>query len=176
VVRVSCVLGLVVAGWVEVEVSEDFAGRGGDDLDMPVVDQHDDGCLGVGSSDTDVVEFALVAEGEFSVSVDFVVTDAQVGGRGGWCCFGEQPVFGGWGCADGSVGSVMVVGGGELVEQGLECAAGGCWRSGAEPLFEGLLEAFDAPMFVKRRGGGCSKLVVGWLWGGSCRSPGRCSA
>ena len=48
-------LGLVVAFWVEGEVSEHFAGVGGDDSDVEVVDQQGDLGSGVGAADADVV-------------------------------------------------------------------------------------------------------------------------
>jgi hypothetical protein len=41
-----------------------------DDADVAAVDQHQDGGSGVGSSDSDVVQPACVAEGEFAVGVD----------------------------------------------------------------------------------------------------------
>ena len=53
---------LVVAGWVEGEVSECFACGGMDDADVEVGDEEDDGGSGVGSSDADVVESSVVAE------------------------------------------------------------------------------------------------------------------
>lgn len=48
-------LGLVAAGWVEGEVSEEFAGLGGDDSDVEVVDEHHDFGSGVCAADADVV-------------------------------------------------------------------------------------------------------------------------
>ena len=56
--------GLVVAGGVEGEVAEEFAGGGVDDVDVEVGDEEDDGGSGVGSSDADVVESAVVAESD----------------------------------------------------------------------------------------------------------------
>ena len=55
---------MVAAGWVEGEVSEDFAGGGVDDADVEVVDEQDDAGSGVGSSDADVVEAAVASEGD----------------------------------------------------------------------------------------------------------------
>jgi hypothetical protein len=46
---------LVVAGGVEGEVAEDFAGGAVDDADVEVVDEHEHGAAGVGSADADVV-------------------------------------------------------------------------------------------------------------------------
>jgi hypothetical protein len=66
---VSGCLGLVGAGGVEGEVAQDFAGGGVDDADVEVVDEHDDGGSGVGSSDADFVEVAVVAEGDFAGGV-----------------------------------------------------------------------------------------------------------
>ena len=61
-----CVLGLVGAGGVEVEVAEDFAGLFVDDADVGSVDEGDDGLVFVGSSDSDFVEGAVVADGDFA--------------------------------------------------------------------------------------------------------------
>jgi len=46
---------LVVAGGVEGEFAEDFAGGGVDDADVVVVGQEQDGGSGVGLADADVV-------------------------------------------------------------------------------------------------------------------------
>jgi len=71
--------GLVVAGGVEGEVAEEFAGGGVDDADVEVGDEEDDGGSGVGSADADVVEPAVVAQGDRAAVVDAVVSDATVG-------------------------------------------------------------------------------------------------
>ena len=54
-------------------MAEEFAGLGGDDADVEVVDEHQDGCVGVGSADADVVESTVVAEGDAAGFVDAVV-------------------------------------------------------------------------------------------------------
>lgn len=64
---VFCV-GVVFAGGVELEVAE-WSSVGGDDVDVLVVDVDEDGCAGVAAAEADVVEPAVVAEGEFSVAV-----------------------------------------------------------------------------------------------------------
>src|SRR5579875_2860261 len=64
---------------VERELAEELAGGGVDDADVQVLDQHVDGGPGVGSADADVVEAAVVAEGELAVGVDAVGADAVVG-------------------------------------------------------------------------------------------------
>jgi len=51
--------GLVVAAGVDGELAEEFSGDGCDDSDVEVLDEEDDGGSGVGSSDADVVEFAV---------------------------------------------------------------------------------------------------------------------
>src|SRR5579875_3796142 len=66
-------------GRVERELAEELAGGGVDDADVQVLDQHVDGGPGVGSADADVVEAAVVAEGELAVGVDAVGADAVVG-------------------------------------------------------------------------------------------------
>jgi hypothetical protein len=55
---------LVVDGWVESRFTADLAASGLDDVDVETVDHHQDGGSGVGSSDTDVVRPARVAERE----------------------------------------------------------------------------------------------------------------
>src|SRR5690349_8797056 len=54
--------GLVVAGGVEDQFAEEFAGGGVDDADVQVVGEQQDVGSGVGSADADVVEAAAVAE------------------------------------------------------------------------------------------------------------------
>jgi hypothetical protein len=61
---------LVVAGGVQ--LAEEFAGGGVDDADVQVVDEHDHVGSGVGSSDADVVEPAVVAQGDGAGIVDAV--------------------------------------------------------------------------------------------------------
>lgn len=89
---------MVAAVGVEGEGAQDFAGGGVDDADLEVGDEHDDGGSGVGSSDADVVELAVVAEGDFAGLVDAVVADSVV-----WvevalagCGFGSGGVGGLW--------------------------------------------------------------------------------
>ena len=110
-------------------MTEHFAGSGVDDPDVEVGDEEDDGGSGVGSSDADVVESAVVAEGHRAAVVDAVVADPVVGvgvvaGRGG--C-GAGLVGGGRGGLAGerAVGSVVVVVLDETVEQCLELGEGG---------------------------------------------------
>jgi hypothetical protein len=55
---------LVVAAGVEVELAEDLAGGGVDDSDVEVVDEQSDVGSSVGSADADVVETAVVTEGD----------------------------------------------------------------------------------------------------------------
>jgi hypothetical protein len=68
-------LWLVVLGWVEDEVAEDLAGNGVDDRDFQVLDEQDDAGSGVGSSDSDVVEFPADPDGHDAGFVDGVVAD-----------------------------------------------------------------------------------------------------
>ncbi|GAA4748845.1 hypothetical protein GCM10023328_34170 [Modestobacter marinus] len=74
--------GLVVAGGVEGEFAEEFAGGGVDDADVQVLDQEQDVGSGVGSADADVVEAAGQAEAEAAGGVDAVGADPVVGCRG----------------------------------------------------------------------------------------------
>ena len=50
-----------------------------DDADLQVVDEQDDVGSGVGPADADVVELAVVAEGDAAGGVDDVAADAVVG-------------------------------------------------------------------------------------------------
>ncbi len=65
-----------------VSVADDFAGGGVDDADVEVVDEQDDGGSVEGSSEADVVELAVDAEGDVA-GVDAVVADAELG-VGSW--------------------------------------------------------------------------------------------
>lgn len=76
---VSALLGLVVAGGVEGELAQEFAGGGVDDADLQVADEHDHVGSGVGSSDADVVEVSGQAQGDDPGVVDAVVAEAFVG-------------------------------------------------------------------------------------------------
>jgi hypothetical protein len=71
--------GLVVAGCVEGELAQEFAGGGVDDADAPVLDEQEDVGSGVGPADAEVVERAAVAEGDAAGLVDDVAADAVVG-------------------------------------------------------------------------------------------------
>ena len=111
--------GLVVAGGIECEVAEEFAGGGVHDADVEVIDEDDDGGSGVGSSDADVVEAAVVAQGDGAAAVDDVLSDSPVGvfecGRAG---FGAGVVDDGGSGAlrERPVGSLLVVDVGEHIE------------------------------------------------------------
>ena len=65
---------LVVAGGVEGELSEEFAVLG-EDADIEVGDEEQDPGSGVASADSDVVELAVVAEGDSSHLVDAVLAE-----------------------------------------------------------------------------------------------------
>ena len=64
---------------VEGELADEFASGCVDDTDVEVVDEHHDRGAGEGSADADVVESAVVAEGDFAGFVDAVVADSVVG-------------------------------------------------------------------------------------------------
>ncbi len=70
---------MVIAIGVEDQFAEELAGGGVDDAGLEVLDEQDDAGSGVGSSDADVVEATVVAQGHASGSVDGVVTDSVVG-------------------------------------------------------------------------------------------------
>ena len=97
---------------------------------LEVLDEQDDAGSGVGSADADVVQPAVVAQGDGAGFVDAVVADPVVGvgvsaraGQG----FGHGVVEGGGGgpVRQGAVWSVVVVLVDEGVEQGLQLGDGG---------------------------------------------------
>ena len=104
--------GLVVAGWVEGELAEQFAGGGADDADVQVLNEQQDLGCGVGSADADVVELAAVARGDFAGAVDAVGADAVVGvavaGAGGGFWAGRRRRWRGW---PGAAGTGAAAGG-----------------------------------------------------------------
>jgi hypothetical protein len=117
-----------------------------DDADVQVGDEGQDVGAGVAAADADVVEPAVVADGDDPVRVDLVVPDAVVGGRGqpGGGCFGPGGEGGGGGApAESPVGPLVVVVAGEGVELGLELGDGGGGGLAGEPFFEGLVVALD---------------------------------
>jgi hypothetical protein len=163
--------GLVVAAGVDGQVAEQFAGGGVDDADVEVVDEHEHLGSGVGWSDAEVVEAAGHTQGDHAAVVDAVVADAAVGvvvAAGGREGLGEGVVGGGGGGAGGQgpVRPLVVVDGGELVEQGLQLGEGGGLDGlGGEPLLEVCWKRSTLPQ------------VVGWLglacFCATCR---RCSS
>ena len=115
---------MVVAGRVEGEFADEFAGVFGDDADVELADEHQNFGAGSSAADADVVELAVVAQGEFAVVVDAVFADAEVfadhQAASGWDRSRSGcPSLGGGAAADGSVWSGGVVVGGEGVELGL---------------------------------------------------------
>ena len=57
---------LVVAGRVDGQFADEFAGDGVDDADVQVVDEHQDRGPGVLAAGADVVEAAIDAQGELA--------------------------------------------------------------------------------------------------------------
>ena len=62
------------------QVAREFAGVLVDDADVVVLDEQQDVGSGVGSSQPDVVQAALVAQGDDAGGVDGVAADPVVGG------------------------------------------------------------------------------------------------
>jgi hypothetical protein len=117
--------GLVVAVRVQGEFAEHFAGDRVDDADVEVLDEQHDVGSGVGSADADVVQSAVVAEGDAAGFVDPVVADPVVGvgvAAGGGQGLGFAGVGGGRGgpVRQGAVRAAMVVFALELVEKLLQ--------------------------------------------------------
>ena len=75
---------------------EQFAGGGVDDADVQVLDEHDDVGPGVGPADADVMQAAVVAQGDDAGVVDAVGPDpvVGVGGAVAWGGFGVGGVGG----------------------------------------------------------------------------------
>ena len=136
--------GLVVAGWIQCEVAQQFA-VDGDDADVAVGDEDQYAGVVVRPAGADVVQAAVVAQGDTSV-VDDVAAHPVVG-----CC----QVVGGRGAGSGvpglgwgrpvqrAVRPVGVVDVGEGVELGLLVVQCLCGVAGGQPAVEGLVEAFD---------------------------------
>jgi hypothetical protein len=71
--------GLVVAGGVDGELAEEFAGGGVDDADVQVLDEQQDVGSGVGPADADVVQAPVDPQRDAAGLVDLVGADAVVG-------------------------------------------------------------------------------------------------
>lgn len=71
--------GLVVAGGVDGQFAQEFAGRGVDDADARVLGEQEDVGSGVGSADADVSELAGDAQGDGPGFVDLVGAYSVVG-------------------------------------------------------------------------------------------------
>ena len=168
--------GLIVAAGVDGQFAEELSGGG--------VDEHNDVGSGMGSSDADVVEAAGHAQGDHAGGVDAVVADAGVGvvvAAGGREGFGEGVVGGrrGGAVGQGPVRPLVVVGRGELVEQGLQVGDGGglvglarsqcfivCWNRSTLPQVVGgwgWRSAAPRAGVAARLGGRCAR---------PCRRPG----
>jgi hypothetical protein len=88
-----------VAGGVEGELADEFAGVAVDDPDVQVVDEQGDASAGEASAESDVVQAAVVPQNDGAGLIDAVVADAPVwvdaGASGGG--FGSGGVgLGGW--------------------------------------------------------------------------------
>jgi hypothetical protein len=93
---------LVIDGWVEDQLADELSGGGVDDANLEAVDQHQDGGSGVGSSDADVVQPAVVTQGEFAGSIDHIAADPGLRLGAGGCGrvgFGSGLVGGQWGAS-----------------------------------------------------------------------------
>jgi hypothetical protein len=66
--------------WGQGELSQELAGGLDDDADVPVLHEQQDVGSGVGSSDADVVQAAVVADGDRAGVVDAVAADPLMGG------------------------------------------------------------------------------------------------
>jgi hypothetical protein len=160
---------VVSAVGVEFDVADELAGD--EDVGVAVV-RGDDGLVAVpGDSDVDDVgagfEGAVGLDGGVGVGVSGRV-DGVVQRLGGWLG-GDSglPAGDGRDSPDALVGPLVVVELREVVELGLELGQVGGEGLAAQPAFEGLVEAFDAPMFVKGQFGARWVGMCGW-WRGGC--------
>ncbi len=71
----GCSGGLVVAGGVDEEFAQQFAGGGVDDADVEVLDEQDDVGSGVGSADADVMQLAVDSQRDAAGVIDSVGAD-----------------------------------------------------------------------------------------------------
>jgi len=143
-------LGLVVARWVRGELADEFAVVVGDDSQLQVAGEDQDFGAGPAASDADVVEPAVVTQGELAVGVDGVAADTEVladadalPGR-----YRAGPgVPGGLGrlTADAAVRPLSAVVGGEGVQLGLQGGRGGSGVLAGEPFLQRLVQPLDLP-------------------------------
>src|SRR5690348_2912955 len=108
-------LGLVVAGRVEAEFADQFAVFLGDDPELKVAGEDEDLGAGPAASDADVVELAVVAQGELAVGVDGVAADAEVLADADAAAGGDGPGPGGPGSCGGAAAGGPVGPGGVVV-------------------------------------------------------------
>src|SRR4051812_21109067 len=137
--------GLEVAGGVQGEFAEEFAGVAVDDLDVHVDEQGDRGA-GAESAEADVVDAGVVPRGDGPGLVDLVVPDSavrvDVGPGGGGLGSGGVGLPGG-SAREGTVRADVVVVAAELGELALQAGGGlGGWLGG-EPFLLGLVESLD---------------------------------
>jgi transposase len=142
--------GLVSAGSVEAEPADEAVGS----VDGDVVAAGDDEELLVDNAGSDG-DLVLVPVDEVVRRDGAEVAVGRFGDRGagtGWWC--RHPSFGGSGAVEGSVGPVVVVVADVVVELSLELAVVGREWLGAQPPFEGLVEAFDLAAGLGMSGAG----------------------
>jgi hypothetical protein len=137
---------LVVPVGVQFQVSEELSARA-EHADAQIVDQKEDGCAGVAAPQADVVEPAVVPQGQRAVGIDLVVADQEVAveeqdAAGGSIGPGRVGLGGGV-AADGPVWPDVVVVVTEGVQLPLQFGGGACAGLGGQPLLLGLVEAFD---------------------------------
>ena len=124
---------------------------------VQVDDQEEDPPAGMGPSETDVEEPAVVAQGHAAGLVDPITTDSivAVGVVGGWAGLdpGVEDLLGG-APTEGTVGPVLVVVGREAIQLGLQLGPGGRGGLAAEELLQRLVEAFHLAAGLGVRGPG----------------------
>ena len=109
-----CRDGLVVLGRIEGQLAQDLAGGGVEHGDLQVFDEQSDVGSGVGSAESDVVQSAVVAQGDVAGFADAVGADPVVGvaaavGAGGGLGAGGVGRGGGGAVGQGSVWPLAVV-------------------------------------------------------------------
>lgn len=129
---------MVVPAGVQGEFADELAGVAVQDADVAVVDQDDDVGAAPSFTESDVVQAAVVADGDNAAGVDAVVTYSVM--RRNLVCGGKGFGPGSEGLqrcssADGAVWAHGVVVGGEVVKLVLEFGDGGCGGLGAKVFF-----------------------------------------
>jgi hypothetical protein len=137
----------------------------GDDPQLQAAGEDEDFGAGPAAADADVVEPAVVAEGELAIGVDVVAADPEVLADADALAGGDGPgpgVPGGLGgaAADRPVRPLGVVVGGEGIQLGLQPGEGGGGVLAGEPFLQRLVQPLDLSAGLRLTGQ--SKIIL-WI-------------